>query len=126
MAVLYLLTSPEPLIEGTDAAFQEVSALKAAFNGETVNLCPRTIPGRPFPPQLFGFHRLPEIWRLERRCEINHVYHSIPYRFPVLRLLRNPIVYTVLTSVRQLAKPPSVKWLAGLHRIGVSNARAAD
>ena len=126
MSVLYLLNSPQPLIEGTDAAFQEVSALKAAFNGETVNLCPRAIPGRPFPPQLFGFHRLPQIWRLERRCEINHVFHSIPYQFPVLRFLRNPIVYTVLTSVRQLAKPPSLKWLASLHCLVVSNARDAD
>lgn len=125
MSVLYLLTSSAPVIEGTDATFQEVSALKAAFNGETVNLCPRTIPGRPFPPQLFGFHRLLEIWRLERQCEINHVYHSIPYPFPVLRLLRNPIVYTVLTSLQHLAMP-SPKWLAGLHRIVVSNARDAN
>ena len=126
MPVLYLLTSPAPIIEGTDAAFQEVSALRAAFNGETVNLCPGAIPGRPFPPQLFGFHRLPEIRRLERRCEINHVFHSVPYRFPVLRFLRNPFVYTVLTSVRQLQKPPSLKWLASLHRIVVSNPRDAD
>jgi glycosyltransferase involved in cell wall biosynthesis len=126
MRVLYLLTSPQPIIAGTDAAFQEVSALKAAFNGETVNLCPWATPGRPYPPQLFGFHRLPEIRRLERRCEINHVFHSVPYRFPVLRFLRNPVVYTVLASVRQLQKPPSLIWLASLHRIVVSNPRDAD
>ena len=100
--------------------------MKAAFNGEAVNLCPRAIPGRPFPPQLFGFHRLPQIWRLERRCEINHVFHSIPYHFPVLRLLQKPVVYTVLTSVRHLANPPSLKWLASLHCLVVSNARDAD
>ena len=126
MSVLYLLTSPQPLIEGTDAAFQEVSALKAAFNGVAINLCPRRVPGRPFPPQLFGFHRLPEIWQLERHREINHIYHSIPYKFPILTLLRNPVVYTVLTSVRHLQKPPSLKWLASLHRIVVSNPRDAD
>ena len=126
MSVLYLLTSPPPIIEGTDAAFQEVSALTTAFNGETVNLSPWATPGRPYPPQLFGFHRLPEICRLERRCEINHVFHSIPYKFPVLSFLRNPLVYTVLTSVRHLQKPPSLKWLAGLHRIVVSNPRDAE
>ena len=125
MSVLYLLTSSEPIIEGTDATFQEVSALAAAFDGDTINLCPRRIPGRPFPPQLFGFHKLRQIRKLERRCEITHVFHSIPYPFPVLRFSRNPIVYTVLTSLRHLTKPPSVKWLAGLHRIVVSNARDA-
>lgn len=126
MRVLYLLTSPEPIIEGTDAAFQEILALKSAFNAETINLCPWATPGRPYPPQLFGFHRLPEIRRLERSCGINHVFHSTPYRFPVLSFLRNPVVYTVLTSVRQLQKSPSLKWFASLHRIVVSNPRDAD
>ncbi len=126
MPVLYLLTSPPPIIEGTDAAFQEVSALTTAFNGETVNLSPGRHLGRPYPPQLFGFHRLPEIRRLERRCEINHVFHSVPYQFPVLSFMRNPLVYTVLTSFQHLQKPPSLKWLTGLHRIVVSNARDAD
>ena len=126
MRVLYLLTSPQPIIEGTDAAFQEVSALKAVFDSETINLCPWATPGRPFPPQLYGFHRLPKLHRLERSCAITHVFHSIPYRFPVLRFLQNPVVYTVLTSVRQLNKPPSLKWLASLHRLVVSNPRDAD
>ena len=126
MPVLYLLTSPPPIIKGTDAAFQEVSALATAFTGETVNLSPWATPGRAYPPQLFGFHRLPEIRRLERRCEINHVFHSVPYRFPVLSFLRNPLIYTVLTSVRHLQKPPSLKWLASLHRVIVSNPRDAD
>ncbi len=126
MRVLYLVTSPRPVIAGTDAAFQEVAALQAAFNGEAVNLCPWATPGRPFPPQLYGFHRLAEIRRLERRCAINHVFHSIPYRFPVLRFLRNPVVYTVLTSVGQLDKQPNLEWLASLHRIVVSNPRDAE
>lgn len=126
MRVLYLLTSPRPIIEGTDAAFQDASALQTAFDGGTVNLCPWMTPGRAYPPQLFGFHRLPEIRRLERRCEVNHIFHSVPYRFPVLRWLRNPLVYTVLTSVRHLDKQPSLSWLASLHRIVVSNARDAD
>jgi glycosyltransferase involved in cell wall biosynthesis len=40
--------------------------------------------------------------------------------------LRNPVVYTVLTSVRQLERRPSLEWLASLHRIVVSNPRDAD
>jgi len=124
MSVLYLLTSSEPPIEGTDATFQEVSALKAAFNGEMLNLCPRRVPGRPFPPQLLGLHKLPRIWQVERHCTINHVFHSIPFRFPVLRFLRKPVVYTVLTSVPEI-EPPDIGWLSSLHSIVVSNPRDA-
>lgn len=126
MSVLYLLTSPEPAIEGTDATYQEVSALRRAFDGKTLNLCPRSVPGLPFPPQLFGFHRLDALRRLERQCEINHLYHSVPYPFPILRFLRNPIVYTVLTSLRHVGRPPSLQRLASLRSIVVSNARDAD
>jgi glycosyltransferase involved in cell wall biosynthesis len=126
MSVLYLLTSSEPIIQGTDAAFQEVSALSAAFNGETINLCPRRVPGRPFPAQLLGFHKLRQLRKLERACDITHVYHSVPYPFPVLKFSRNPIVYTVLTSLRHIASSPNLKWLKSLHRIVVSNVRDAD
>ena len=126
MSVLYLLTSSAPIIQGTDATFQEISALQNEFNGEVVNLCPRSIPGRRFPPQLLGFHKLVEIRRLERRYEVTHVYHSVLYPFPVLRFLRNPVVYTVLTSLRQAAKPTRLKFLAGLHCIAVSDGRDAD
>ena len=50
MSVLYLLTSPTPVIEGTDAVFQEVEALRASVGGETLNLNPRKKPGAFFPP----------------------------------------------------------------------------
>ncbi len=125
MSVLYLLTSPEPVIEGTDAVFQEVSTLKAAFDGRVVNLCPRKVPGRPFPPQLFGFHKLPHLLRLERQSSVTHVYFSVPYYFPVLHLLRKPIVYTVVASLRDRKKPANVRSLRALYRIVVSNERDA-
>jgi glycosyltransferase involved in cell wall biosynthesis len=125
MSVLYLLTAPQPPMPGTDATYQEISALTAAFNGETINLCPRMLQGQPFPPQLFGFHKLGRIRRLERQCDINHVYHSIPYFFPALRFLKNPIVYTVVTSLRHVARPSQPKLLASLHRIVVSGERDA-
>ena len=41
MSVLYLLTSPPPLMEGTDAVFQEVASLRNAFPSEALNLSPR-------------------------------------------------------------------------------------
>jgi glycosyltransferase involved in cell wall biosynthesis len=122
---LYLLTSPKPRIDGTDAVFQEVECLKTAFAGEVLNLCPRKVLGAPYPPPLFGFHNLPALFAAERRCELSHLYFSVPYFFPVLNLLRKPIVYTVVASVANRAKPANVKRLNSLHRIVVSDVRNA-
>ena len=126
MSVLYLLTSPKPAIEGTDAVFQEVEALRASVGGEMLNLNPRKMPGAPFPQWLFGFHALPALRSAERRCEVNHLYFSIPYFFPVLRLLRNPIVYTVVACVDGSKVPANLDGLKSLHRIVVSAERDAN
>ena len=108
MSVLYLLTSPEPLIAGTDATFPGGLGIERGLqrrNGQSLS-SKNSWP--PLPPATLWLPSAAEIWRSERRCEINHVYHSIPYTFPVLRFLRNPIVYTVLTSLQQLAEAARV------------------
>jgi glycosyltransferase involved in cell wall biosynthesis len=126
MSVLYLPSVAEPVVAGTDATFQEIAALKAVFAGEEVNLCPRRVPGAPFPPQLLGLHKIREIRRLERGCRVTHIFHALPYRFPLLRLLANPVVYTVTASLSGLARPRNPEWLKRLHSIVVSNPRDAD
>ena len=126
MSVLFLLTSPEPAIEGTDAVFQEVATLKEAVGGESVNLCPRERTGTPFPPQLFGFHKVPQLWRAERRRQVNHLYFSVPYYFPVLRFLKNPVVYTVVASLAGRSPPAHIDRLNALHSLVVSSERDAE
>ncbi len=66
-----------------------------------------------------------EIRRIERRCRINHVFFSFPYAFPVLRLLRNPIVYTVTASLDASKTPSARGQLRKLRRFAVSNPRDA-
>lgn len=105
MSIRYLLTAPPPPIEGTDAVFQEVTALRAAFQSEIANLSPLKTSIRRFPKQLFGFHNIRELKRLERRCRVNHLFFSFPYPFPILRLLCNPVIYT-LTASLDVSKPP--------------------
>jgi glycosyltransferase involved in cell wall biosynthesis len=126
MSVLYLPTSSKPVIEGTDATFQEIATLEAAFAGRSLNLCPRRTPEKPFPPQLLGLHRLWEIRRLEKLCRVTHIFHSVLYRFPLLRLLGNPVVYTITASLGGLVKPRKLRWLEKLRCVVVSNARDAE
>jgi glycosyltransferase involved in cell wall biosynthesis len=125
MSILYLLTAPPPAIAGTDAVLQEVVALRGAFQGEIVNLSPLKSSTRRFPKQLYGLHKIREIKNLESRCKINHLFFSFPYPFPVLRLLRNPIFYTVTASLDQKKRPPAHAQLKRLQRIIVSNDRDA-
>ena len=62
---------------------------------------------------------------LQQGLELNHIYHPILYPFPVLRLLRNPIVYTVAASLQGSARPAHLAHLQGLHRIVVASERDA-
>jgi glycosyltransferase involved in cell wall biosynthesis len=123
MSILYLLTAPPPAIEGTDAVLQEVAALCSAFQGEAVNLCPLKSSTRRFPKQLYGLHKIRAIRSLESRCKINHLFFSLPYAFPILRLLRNPIFYTVTASLDPQRRPRSLAQLKRVARIIVSNDR---
>jgi glycosyltransferase involved in cell wall biosynthesis len=125
MSILYLLTTPPPALEGTDAVFQDVEALRRRFQGDVINLSPRKSSIRRFPKQFYGLHNILEIRNLERRSEVNHVFFSYPYPFPVLRFLRNPIVYTVSASLDVANKPPACSQLRKLRCIVVSNERDA-
>jgi glycosyltransferase involved in cell wall biosynthesis len=125
MSILYLITAPPPPIKGTDAVFQEVDALRGAFQGEVVNLSPLTNSTRRFPKQLYGLQKIPEIRDLESRCKINNIFFSFPYLFPILRFLRNPVIYTVTASLDVKRKPPACARLKKMQRIVISNERDA-
>lgn len=123
MSVLYLMTTPAPVFAGTDAVFQEASALRDAFGGKIVNLSPLSASNSRFPKQLFGFHKLGEIRKLKRECSITHVYFPSPYFFPILRLLREPIFYTVTGSLDVSRRPRAISQLKKLRYIIVSSER---
>jgi glycosyltransferase involved in cell wall biosynthesis len=125
MSILYLLTAPPPIMKGTDAVFKEVAALRDAFRGDIVNLFPLKRPSSLFPKPLYGFHNIVDVRQAQSRCKLNHLYFSVPYPFPILRLLRNPIVYTVTASLDPNRKPVGLARLRQLHSIIVSTERDA-
>ena len=125
MSVTYFLTGPPPPFEGTDAVFQDVDALCKAFRGETINLNPVKSTIRRFPKQLFGYHALRKIKESELRHEINHIFFPSPYAFPILRILRNPVLYTVTASLDMRKRPRGLARLQKLRRVIVSNERDA-
>lgn len=105
--------------------FQEVAALRSTFQADILNLFPLKKPSSRFPRELYGLHKFRELRNLERRHELNHLYYGVLYFFPVLRLLRNPIVFTVAAGLDGDNKPAALQRLATFHRIVVSNERDA-
>jgi glycosyltransferase involved in cell wall biosynthesis len=117
--ILYHHTAPRASIAGTEAVVQEVELLRAHFGGEVVALLPPFEPRAMRARPLYGWHRLPAILRLEQRCDLHHVYNSDLYLFPILRLLRKPIVYTVVSGLRPRFQTRSVRALRRLRGVAV-------
>jgi glycosyltransferase involved in cell wall biosynthesis len=126
MSVLYLLTAPPPPFAGTDAVYQDVAILRDAFPGEVINLAPVKSSVHRVPKQFYGFHKIRQIRAAERRCEVNQLFFSLAYPFPVLRFLRNPLFYTITASLDVTKRPSNFGQLAKLARIIVSNERDAS
>jgi glycosyltransferase involved in cell wall biosynthesis len=116
--VLYLITAPPPAVEGTDAVVQEAELLRARFGGKRAHLAPSPKPWSRFPRPLYGLQMLPSLRRLERSVDLHHLYHAELYPFPVLRLLRKPVVYTVVSGLDP-ERLPSTRFLARLGAIAL-------
>jgi len=121
---LYLLTSPAPVIPETDAVFQEIKALQSRFDGAIINLYPLRRPGLLFPQVLYGIHQIRQLRTIENSVDLHHVYHSVLYFFPVLRCLKKPVIYSVVSGLQD-QKKPSRQSTDAIHTIVVSNERDA-
>ncbi len=95
MKMVYHITLTPPRIPGTDAVYQEVELLNKTFGTEIIRWYPFSTYTPFFPAFLFGLHNLADIWKKEQDCDIHHIFHSIWYPFPLLFILRKPIVFTV-------------------------------
>lgn len=101
---------------------QEADLLRARFGGDIVFLLPSSRPWPHFPRPFYGLHRLAAIRRLERDADLHHLYNSELYLFPLLRFLRKPLVYTVVSGLEP-GFTPSIDRLRRIHRIVVQSER---
>ncbi len=119
MKILYLMTVPPPVSAGTDAVMQEAELLRSRFTGEMVFLLPSTRPRARFPRPLYGLHRLRAIRRLVPTVDLCHLYNAELYFFPLLRFIRKPVVYTVVSGLCREDRLPSTNVLRRLEGIVV-------
>lgn len=119
MSVLFLLTTPPPVMPGTDAVVQEVELLRSRVGGELIFLRPSWRARSWYPISLLGLHRLHAIRQCNRRVDVCHVYAPQLFQLPVLRGVTRPIVYTVTSGVGPAERMPPISYLRRLRAIVV-------
>jgi glycosyltransferase involved in cell wall biosynthesis len=118
--ILYHLTSALPHIPETDAVFQEINTLKTRFSGTIINLYPLTKPHILFPRFLYGVKQAQQLKETEHSYNFHHIYHPLFYFFPVLKILRRPIIYSVVAGVQKSLRKKEVSLV---DTIVISNER---
>ncbi|MBP8110630.1 MAG: glycosyltransferase [Caldilineaceae bacterium] len=99
MRVLYHVTTPPPALPGTEAVLQEIQHLLGRVEGEVVYLNPSPTPRTRVPRPFYGLHRLPAIRRREAAIDLHHIFNPDLFVFPVLRFLRKPVIYSVVSGL---------------------------
>jgi glycosyltransferase involved in cell wall biosynthesis len=107
MNILFHALSPPPRITGTDAAFQDLEALRERCGGSILPLFPLPFPSRWVPRPLYGLHRAFSFRALELKHDLHFVAYATGYAFPYLAILRKPICYQVLAGLDPSAPPPA-------------------
>ena len=122
MNILYHLTVLPPRMPEAEAMSQEISALRAHFGGDLVFINPNQHAPIYIPRLLFGFHKLNHLRIREASVQAHQLYNPDPFPFPILRLLRRPVIYTLSCGVE--ARRPNVPFFRALAAITVSDERS--
>ena len=123
MSILYHLTIPRSAKPHLDAVVREAEFLRARFSGLIEYVNPALRPGSLYPERLYGMHALPRLRRMEDQVRLHHVFNPWLYRFPYLRWLRLPIVYSVTGSLGPRPELRNLSGLAELSRVVVNSQR---
>ncbi len=99
MKVLYHLPVLPPKLPGAEALSQEIDLLKTNFEGQLNFINPNQHSPVYIPRLLFGFHQLHHLRQIEAGFDLHHFYNPDPFPYPILRLLRKPVVYSISSGL---------------------------
>jgi glycosyltransferase involved in cell wall biosynthesis len=116
------MTNLPPKLPGTEASLQELNTLKDHFGGEVIFINPNQNSPVYLPRLLFGFQLLKKIRAKEAHFHAHHLYNADPFPFPVLRLLRQPVIYSISSGVGQ--RQPNINFFNALAAVTVSDERS--
>ena len=82
-----------------DAVIQEIESIRKLAPGTICHLYPTRTPGTRFPRHLWGIQHLWHIMQADRSVDLHHIFNPDPFDFLILRCMRRPILYTVVTGI---------------------------
>lgn len=103
MKIAYHLTVPRPPHPELDAAVQDVMKLLGSVDGVINYLYPGKEVKRWLPRVLSGLHQILYLLRLDSRVDVHHIFSNGLYPYPILLLLRKPIVCTSVIGVGSIS-----------------------
>lgn len=121
----YLCTSPKPILQGTDALYNEIELLKNNFGGHVHSLFPFKKPVSRFPAFLYGYHNFNKVKNAADNSELNHIFAPSLVYLPILNLLSKPIIFSIVTSINTQSKLLPKAFIKKLNTLVVSNRRDA-
>ena len=108
--IAWHITVPKPLDARTDALFQDTNSLSQLTDGISVNWYPYRKPGaKLLLRRLYGFQRIPELLYLDQKVTAHHIFNADLFPFPILRLLKKPILYTVTAGLQASSPKHRIK-----------------
>lgn len=122
MRVNYYSTIPPPVFPGTEAMMKEIDLLMSEFEGGFLNLYPFShyIPG--FPKVFTGMNQTRQLRVMDRDADIHHVFLHHLFPLPALRVLKKPVVCSVMTT----ASPFPGLMSRYPHYVVINNQRDAE
>lgn len=98
MRVQFYSTVSPPVFPGTEAITKDIELLMGEFGGNFLNLYPfkRYVPG--FPKVFTGMHCLKKMRSMDNEADIHHVFMHHLFPLPALRILKKPVVCSVITK----------------------------
>jgi glycosyltransferase involved in cell wall biosynthesis len=122
MSILYHVTTLPPLLPACEAISQEINALQARFDGQTLYVNPNQHSPIYIPRLLFGFHKLKQIRAQESHIRLHHLYNPDPFPFLYLRQLHRPVIYSLSCGVND--KRPNLNFFRSLHTVATADERS--
>ena len=121
--VTFLVTHPRDVDPQREAIAQDIAALSASTQARVVHMTPPERVRAIYPERLFGLWLLPQLKKLAEHTDVFHVFHAHPRFFVLLKWLRKPVIYSVVSGLRANVPPSNAALFNRLARVVVSNGR---
>ena len=99
LKIHYMHASPSPQFEGSDALYNELSQISSNYTSKITSLYPFKRPTEWLPPKLYGLHIMKTLRQADQQFDLHHVFASSLTKMPVLRILKKPIIYSVVGGI---------------------------